>query len=230
MSINPSTPCDIQPNALTTLERVYQALELDILDESTLPANIDTKLCDLINAYSDFAERITGRQFRLQEYTEYYHGSEDTLLSLNHYPIVNVAEVIIDDEIIDSSEYRIEGTQKRTLYRRDGWPKMYNTAGMSFYPDSERLEIKITYTAGYVLPNDANPPLKPRTLPWDLERAILNLIAIDRARAGTSKGLKTFKISDVTWDFNIAGTTPQALKQISPADYATISRYRAYYL
>lgn len=223
--------CNLQNNALTTLDAVRRELEIADDDDSQ-----DERLCDLINAWSDWAERLTGRTFGIADYTEFYAGTDSQTILIRNYPVTEVVSVTAISEtngsssstLIEADTYRLEG--ERRLFRNRGWTESSFVRGMTPYPIFSSKNLEIVYTGGYVLPNDANPPERPRTLPHDLERAVINMISIDESQRGTSKGLSSFKISDVAWDFGSGSTDLQALQQISPANWSTIMRYRSYLL
>lgn len=215
---------ELQSNALTTLERLK--LELGIAADDTNSAR-DTKLCELINAFSDWAESITGRNFLKQEYTETYPGSGSQMLIVNHFPVTSIEQITVSGEVVPDTEYQVVDRPGRLVFRNAGWSKVSFVQGMAPIPLYSSKNIVIQYTAGYVLPKDAVDPSNPRTLPYDIEKAVLNLISIDLAREGTAKGLKSFKISDVMWDFGFVGTTLEALRQISPSDYSILHKYRS---
>jgi len=204
-------PCDLQDNALTTPNRVKLELGIDESDTSK-----DTMICELINAYSDSIETLTGRSFKLQNYSEKYPGTGNQLLFPKNYPITDISSIMVGDYVLESTEYEVKGRLLDRVFKNNGWPKSNYTTGMSRYPVFTDNNISIDYSAGYVLPNDANPPDRPRTLPYDLEKVILNLISMDQAQEGTSKGLKSFSISDVKWDF---------LNEVRPQDAMTLKKY-----
>ena len=56
------------------------------------------------------------------------------------------------------------------------------------YPIYSSNDVQIQYVAGYVLPKDDGNP-DPRTLPYDLEEAIINYILIYFSQEGTSQNL-----------------------------------------
>jgi len=223
--------CNLQDNALTTLDAVRRELKIKDDDDSQ-----DARLCDLINAWSDWAERLTGRTFGIADYTEFYAGTDSQTILIRNYPVTEVVSVTKVSNsngsstrtTIEADTYRIEG--ERRLFRNTEWAESSFVRGMTPYPRFSSKNLEIIYTGGYVLPNDANPPERKKTLPADLERAVINMISIDESQRGTSKGLSSFKISDLSWQFGSGSTDLQALHEISPANYSTIMRYRSYLL
>lgn len=216
----------LKDNALTTLDTLKNELGINPTDEAD--EQRDIKLCRKINTYSDLIENLTGRIFKLQTYTENYSGTNRQVLLLNNTPVTNVISVIKNNETIESTEYELQGKhdRKRRLFKDTGWIKTSYNHLMTPQSKYGKHDYTITYEAGYILPYDENPPERVRTLPYDLEEALLNLICIDMSKEGTSKGLKSFKISDVAWDFGHSGTDLTSLKQISPSAYNIILKYR----
>lgn len=152
-----TTPADV--TALTTIERVK--LELSITnsdDDDLLSAKID-------DATSDIAVRV-GPSLRRETVTETFYpdrgpGCADKLI-LRRWPVASIASVTVDDETVDSTEYRVDG-ETGLLYRlsTDGYPCRW-----LFYKS-----LAVGYTAGYLLPGEAN-----RDLPPSLEAAAIELV------------------------------------------------------
>lgn len=216
----------LKDNALTTLDTLKNELGIKPTDESD--EERDKKLCRKINTYSDLIENVTGRIFKLQTYTEKYQGSNTQTILLNNKPVTNIVSVTQDGETIESTEYQLLGKHdnKRRLFKNSGWKQ--SSYGYLMTPQRKfgDFDIEITYEAGYILPYDENYPEKPRTLPYDIENAILTFICVDMSQEGSSQGLKGFKISDVSWDFGNPFENLTTMKQMSPKAYNTILTYR----
>lgn len=182
-------------NALTTLEKVKEELEIDVLDITQ-----DNLLIDKINAFSEVVQNLLGRTFRKKQYKIRTSGTKQQHLTIPIMQIETLLEVKIDNQIIDLSEVEITGKQKDRLFRINGWIKSMSLNGMSHFPVNALINVEINLIAGYILPKDSTLS-EPRTLPYDIEKVIIDFISIDMAQKGSSKGLASFKISDVNWQF-----------------------------
>jgi len=192
----------LSDNALTTLENVKNYLQIAALDTSN-----DDFLIEQINAISDGIQRVNSRQLGLQTYTnERLSGSGRLKQRLNHYPIVSITEILIDD--VEYTDYEIFKASSGLLYSDCVWPKCSRSSGMSNHLIESKLNIKATYDAGYVLPKDDTVP-EPRTLPWDIEMVVKQLVSSAYNSAG-SEGLESFGISDVKWDWSDNVTNKQS--------------------
>lgn len=94
----------------------------------------------LINIASDLIESYCNRQFKLKQVTETYRGPDSQYLLLRRGPIDEIEEIKINGEEIDLDEIEII-SESAMIFRLAGW----RTSG---------YDIEVTYTGGYVLPND----------------------------------------------------------------------------
>lgn len=142
-------------NALTILSTCKTHLGI-ATDVSTHDSIIE----QLINAASDAIESYCNRKFKSQEHTETYDGNGSEYLVLRHYPISAVSAVSENgsDLSADDEDYEIL-TDEGILYREVGWSE-------------DARNIDVTYTAGYVLPQDADEET-PATLPEALSVACI---------------------------------------------------------
>lgn len=137
---------------LTTLSRAKSMFGIPDDDQSR-----DLELTLLISAASGAIENYCRRSFGLKQYQEEkYDGIKGNNLSLQQYPIREISSVAICNSLITDYEVIME---RGMLFRANGW-----IAG--------QRNIAVTYTAGYVLPDDATEE-NPSTLPEPLELACL---------------------------------------------------------
>lgn len=132
---------------LTTLATLKQQLGVDV-------DLYDQMLIRLIRAATDAIESECRREFTRREYVEMFYPMERRLI-LAGYPVDEVIEVLVDgDAYTDHDVDEARGF----LYpaRGDTWGR----------------EVRVTYTAGYIL-----PPSDERDLPYDLENACIVLAA-----------------------------------------------------
>lgn len=161
----------LSTHALTTVENVKRLLA----GKDTLPpAEHDDLLAFLINSLSEAVEQYCGsRHFEKGTYTnERYGRMRGQYLSLRQYPILSVSAVSIDGTAIaagtDDDQYGIL-SEEGLLYRADGWKADED-------PATAERDILATYVAGYVLPKDHVAGTNERTLPYDLEYAVGQLV------------------------------------------------------
>lgn len=203
-------------NALTTLERMKLMLGLADVEDP----KIDTIIELLINKASSWAERLTGRHLRKQVYTQRYDADGQQELVTIEYPIIDVEYVKEDGKLVDPNCYDYEQTAGvGVIYRDEGWLKAGYRKGLANDCVMSKRVIEVKYTAGYVLPKDADEN-NPQTLPADLEGLIWEMVsqAYTSLQNG-SQGLTSFSISDVTWVFD---------KSTHPEWVRTINLYRRY--
>jgi len=148
----------LSTNALTTLETVKMQLEIEL--EETI---YDERLKFAINIKSDFLATECNRVFGKATYTETYQGTGTNKLTLKKYPLVSITSItdangnitLPTNCTIDNSSSIIDSTVI--------WDMGNN--------------YTVVYVAGYVLPKD-DIELDPRTLPYDLESACIELVAV----------------------------------------------------
>lgn len=182
-------------NALTTLERLKKYLGIELSDTSQ-----DFKLEFLINAASEEIETVVGRKLGKKNHIEYYTGTNRLTLMLKNYPVISINSIKENDELI-TEVYRVDSetavVSKKTLWVKAG---IYKGVTPNLYQGEENFEID--YVAGYVLPKDETEE-DSRTLPYDLENAIIQMISGQfNISSQGGEGLKAFKISDVSWQWD----------------------------
>lgn len=186
-------------NALTTIERMKLMLGLsDISDE-----RIDLIIALLINKASSWIECQTGRRLGKQAYVHKYDADGQQEVVTTEYPIVSVDYVKEDGKLVDPSLYDYGKTGNiGVIYRDDGWLRAGYRRGLAYDIVMPKRAIEVSYTAGYVLPKDADKE-HPQTLPADLEGLVWDMVsqAYTNLQNG-SQGLTSFSISDVHWTFD----------------------------
>ena len=198
-------------NALTTLEKMKMMLGLsDISDERT-----DEIIMLLINKASSWIERQTGRPLGKQSYVQKYDADGQQELVTIEYPILDVEYVKEDGKLVDPALYDYGQTGNiGVIYRDDGWLRAGYRRGLAYDIVVSKRVIEVSYTAGYVLPKDADDE-HPQTLPADLEGLVWEIVsqAYTNLQNG-SQGLTAFAISDVHWTFD-KSTHPEWTKLIN---------------
>lgn len=182
-------------NLLTSLAKVKLTLGITNSDET-----YDELLEDFIKESSDFIENYTGRKFGLATVRESVVGNGLPDILLSRTPILEVLEVMLDETAY--TDYTVYDKDAGILQRTLGWTSTNIRHDLiSPHPSSYgEKRWHITYTGGYVLPSWMGSS-GDRDLPYDLERACIELVKTDfynRSRDGTITQYKQGETS-VTW-------------------------------
>jgi len=145
----------------------------------------------LINSASDFILRKTDIIPLTTIEGERAYGSNDALLILRYKPIISVESILTDNTTEEITDYELTNEDKQygRIYRESGWSTKWMTVGVNSDPYRNLRKYTINYTAGYVFPSDV-----ARTLPWDIEQIVLDLVALkfDKQQSKTF-GIKQLK-------------------------------------
>jgi len=200
MSSNPLNVA-LADNALTTLVDIKIMLGIAPDDEDPLR---DAMLTHSINAVSAWVERITGRKLGRQTYTHRFKAAGGQELVVPQWPIVKVFHVKDSGATIPPAEYDYaQAGEIGMIYKDTGWPLRGYRAGLAFDLVATKQCIEVKYSAGYVLPKDADPPRKPCTLPADILSVVWQAVEQEYTlRCSGAAGLAAFSIADVSWTFD----------------------------
>lgn len=167
---------------------------LNAIGVQIVDADSQNEVERLINAVSDATEKYCDRLFRRVLATEQYEPPRGQRLQLDRYPVSTAAAdapvVTLDGASIADAE--IEDAERGYLWRESGWQgathedSVRGSVSLATLPQSAERVLLVRYSGGYVLPKDevaysAGPPIVvavPRTLPWDLEEAIIVSVAV----------------------------------------------------
>jgi hypothetical protein len=178
---------------LSTLQRVKD--ELDITETSH-----DDVLLDILGRASSAVTQECGRPaFGVATYQETLEGSDSRLLGLSAVPVLAVSQVLEDTEALDPTDvtegFAIEDAGAGVLYRAAGWHRSPSllmwgaqvSASGYVLPSATLLRYTVTYTAGYLLPaqadyltydptagNGVSQRADPPPLPGAIEQACLH--------------------------------------------------------
>lgn len=211
-------------NALSTTAALNN--ELNLNSDSEGPQ--DNAVERVINEASDFVARFCDVTFERQDgIVEKVKGYGGNSLRLNRRPILTVTTVAIDGAVIDPTTYVIEDADRGKLYAAAGWPSTARRApGISQGPmprSEDPQRIVVTYSAGYVTPFQNAQGLfssAARTLPWDLEGAVIRLATMRWRQRGRSA-------QEVARSFEASGVTMRQ-EGIPPDIMATLRQYKRF--
>ena len=215
-------------HALTTLDTIKD--ELNISSSDTAQDNILTRL---INAASEAIERFCHRHFEHEaEISEKSAGQGSKLLLLSRTPLVEVAEVKINNAAI--TDYNIYDSEAGTLFRAHGWPWSVSVASpfsLDPLPGTERQNIEVKYTGGYVTPQQeadaagATPPVElPRTLPYDLEQCCIDAVVSWYRQRGEDKSIVAEKLmsASVQYDRSAGNLPANVVESLKNSGYVRV--------
>lgn len=169
-------------NALTTLTAVA-----DELDDYTVGTN-DSRVVRYIATASSAFEQDTNRKwYWVEGYTENVEGYDTRRLVVDeHRPISSIDDITFDDGTIKTdispSTWEIEDAGKGWIRRVSGrWVDTgdrrrdidINIAG-----GTQAGLYRVTYGGGYITPQQDDDDVGDRTLPWDIEQAIIDYVVM----------------------------------------------------
>ena len=197
-------------NALCTLTEVKTELSITV-------ATHDAYLESLINYASTAIENFLNRKLgKVTDKVEKVPGYGGCRIRLSLTPVLSFSEVSIVEPYlpatpVDISDVTLEDSGAGFLYYRSGWPWTVPLEAGSIVPNplvgQEQKAIEVKYTGGYILPNDAGP-----TLPADIERACILIVAYEYNRRGQTRGVKSESLMSysVTFENAVGSTATQA--------------------
>ena len=159
----------LNTNALTTVDTVKGVGYLNLSSDT-----YNTWIERQINIFSQRIENYLGRKLYTRTITdEKYSGNGRTKLYLNNYPVSSVTSVTQQDDTISSDDYDLVSSDYSAyLYNEYGWWFNGITNGITKAIVDRYEDIKVTYVAGYVLPQSE----ETQTLPLDLEEACIQSV------------------------------------------------------
>ena len=191
------TVVDAAPNTrLTTIEAVKRNLGITDADQ-------DEPIEDMIQQNSDFITSYTSRVFARQNVTESFIGKGLPNVELSITPIISISELKLKEAIVTSENFTINDAEAGILQIETGFTSTelaWNTIDRAVSPYGVK-DWSCTYIGGYTLPSWQTTGI-PRDLPYDLERACIEMTKSTFHNASLDGSIKTYKIGDtsVTWD------------------------------
>jgi hypothetical protein len=212
---------------LTELDGLKRAMGITDKDN-------DAFLRELIQRASDEARTFCSRQFSRQQYTEDVRSEGSLLLQLAERPVVSVETVTLDGVAL--TDHRIEDAEAGELYRELGWEwhvfQQRTLGGGQPLAGEEFPKYVVQYTAGWLLPGETG-----RTLPHDVERAIIDFVKAMYGGKGPQTGIttsvgavKSKAIDGLRIEYDTASggaaPAPAVVEVMPPSTVATLRRYR----
>ena len=203
---------DLTDSALTTLSAAKSELQIPAGNTGD-----DDYLKRQINMASQAFSDATGTKwFYAEAHTESVPAYGGRRLEVSdHLPIDDVDEIRLirafedlEDTPLDVDAFAIEDADRGWIRRTIG--TFRNTAqhvrDINANPRSgtEELTYEVDYSGGYITPKQADDGLGDRTLPWDVEQAVISLV-VSRFR-GRSRDPSVVRESNLSGSVTYADT------------------------
>lgn len=203
----------LSSDALTTVATVLD--ELDVADDG---GAVRARVERYINLASAWAARICGRTFVYgAAVVERHRGMGTVRLHLGR-PIVSITSIVVDGTTLDADSYLVEDATAGVVFREAGFPWTAQAQpGPSYHlvPGSEEPSIVVTYAGGWVSPAHATNVL-PRTLPYDLEDAVVELVVSRWRRRGQDVRVRSSGFESSSYTFGGEPVPPEVMAALGP--------------
>lgn len=197
-------------HALSSLSRVKGRLEISV-------STYDTVLTQLLNEATDFIEAKCGRRFKSTTYTnEIYDGGDGGIvdLILRHAPVTALSAFSYRTGTISTPVWTAMDADSYELDRSGRTGIICIVEG---YLPAGRNNIRVTYTAGYLIDFTTEGTPATHNLPGDLTSACEQLVC-EMYNAKKSAGVKAESLGNasITW---------QSIADRNPSITETLNRY-----
>ena len=146
-----------------TLFVVTKALQTQLVTLADLKAAIvpgdadDTCLARLITRATSHFERICRRKFAREIVRETFNGNSRTDILVSRFPLMNLGVLTLDDATIEATEFKILDEEAGIVFMENGWVENRMIASIITVhqlPQPGDADYSLTYTAGFLLPDD----------------------------------------------------------------------------
>lgn len=159
------------------------------------------------------------------------HGTRHLLLREN-LPLVSITSIAYDDGIssdaIDAAEYAIDDAEIGRVRRLIGFWRWTTVASSDITHDPvaglEEPHYTVTYAGGYVTPQQAVDLALTRTLPYDIERAVVDRVKDLFLRRTQNVAVSQKSVSKASITYGGSGVGGTAA--FPPSFQRVIERYR----
>jgi hypothetical protein len=142
-----------------------------------------------INSVSSMVSKYCDRKFIADTYSEFYKGSGRQRLVLNQYPINVITSVKVDSAALTAGTDYVTADQtyldEGIIFKDTGWTWCGYLTGLVEELTAPVDNIGVIYSAGYTL-----TPEVSRTLPYDLEDAVISMTAVNYELTGSKQVTK----------------------------------------
>lgn len=134
----------------------------------------------------------------------------------DHVPLISVSSISYDGDTVDSSDYQIvdDGDDHVGLIRAIDSRWKWTAEGTSDItgdplPGTERRFYAVTYTGGFVTPQQAaDDESLTRNLPFDIERAVIDMVVSLHRNDGRDGRVKSKRVSRGAVEYADDGLPP----------------------
>jgi hypothetical protein len=187
-------------NVLTTLQAVKDELGISV-------GTYDALLTQYINAASGFVESYACRKFYWEEnIVEKRQGYGTRFMVLDRKPIVGTPTITYLGTAVSTDYYEVHDADAGILFMLDNW---WHTTGLvggiteDPWSGQERRSYTVTYDAGYVTPQQViDDGTLTRSLPYDLEQVVIQMVVNRYAAKGKPSGLRSEKLLSWSAEYN----------------------------
>jgi hypothetical protein len=189
-------------NALTTLATVKEELGIAV-------STWDTMLERYINEASAAVESYVCRKLYWEaDIEEKYAGYGIRRMVLQRTPLIGTPVVEYLGTTVSTDDYEVEDANTGVLFALANW--IWTTGAVGGitpdpWPGQERKSYTVTYTAGWVTPQQAIDLSVTRTLPYDLEGAVINVVTSKYTTRGKPANVQSERI--LSWSVTYGSTT-----------------------
>jgi len=164
----------------------------------------DKLLERVINSVSANVAKYCNRKFIADTYSEFYAGHGRQRLVLNQYPINAITSVKVSSASLTAgTEYVTSGQtylDQGIVFKETGWTWYGYLTGLVGEYTAPVDNIEVVYSAGYTL-----EPETARTLPWDLEDAVVSMVGeLFGEQQSGSVGLTSMKQGQLAYSYDTA--------------------------
>lgn len=202
----------------TTVEALQKRVDTGAMSSEILAQDIE--------AWSLRLEADIGRVLAQERVQQTDYGSNLGLIVLERQPVIAIHSVTIDGVAVESTRYhlddpgagilRIDNTQG--IYLHLLGDRSYGLADNG--PRGERYVVE--YTGGYVLPGWPADPYGARTLPLDIELAVIDAMRFELEQPAVSRnGVVSERLGDWAASYSAEG------RSVTPRFMQVAEKYRA---
>ncbi len=159
-----------------------------------------------VNSVSGMVSKYCNRKFMADTYSDFYKGTGRQKLVLNQYPINRITSVKVDSASLTAGTDYVTSDQtyldQGIIFKESGWTWYGYLTGLVGELTAPVDNIGVVYSAGYTLEPEAS-----RNLPYDLEDAVISMVAINYEMIGSKQlaketigPLSSEYLKELPWD------------------------------
>ena len=215
-------------------DRVAFALLADLKSDLGISAaTFDSSLERRILAASELIESWCGRSFRYAAgFVERVKGEGWPSITLSKTPVISIASIVLDGSTIPSDAYSLTDADRGRVYRPDGWAwtaSLLASASPERVTGTEEAAFVVTYTAGFVLPNDSvQNPAGASPLPSSVVEACLLWAAELHLGRGSRGDVVSEQVGDASIAYAVNSIEERRGGQPPPAVTKLLGPFRRY--